>query len=145
MPITSGPFTNWNPRSYGDYNGDGSLFCSGPGGKPVPTIRLENYRDGMEDFAYAKILESIIDKYAAKGESLTKDERKWLDEARRALVVPTALVEDMGHYSHDPQALYAWRDKIADLIDSSGMSDIDPWGKDFGVRGFEDAKAAQPK
>lgn len=145
MPITSGPFTNWNPRSFATYNGDGSIFCCGPGGKPVPTIRLENYRDGMEDFAYAKILESIIDKYAAKGDSLTKDERKWLDEARRALVVPTSLVEDMGHYSHDPQALNSWRDKIADLIDSSGMSDIDPWGKDFGVRGFEDAKAAQPK
>ncbi|MCE5323177.1 DUF4091 domain-containing protein [bacterium] len=140
MPINSGPFTSWNPRSFGEYNGDGSLFCCGPGGKPVPTIRLENYRDGMEDFAYAKILESIIDKYNAKGDSLTKDERRWLDTARRAVDVPSSLVEDMGHYSHEPKALYAWRDRIGDLIDSSGMSDIDPWGKGFGVRGFDNVQ-----
>ncbi|MBC8443329.1 DUF4091 domain-containing protein, partial [PVC group bacterium] len=50
-PIEAGPFTDWNPVSWTTYHGDGSLFCSGPGGKPVPTIRLENYRDGMEDFA----------------------------------------------------------------------------------------------
>jgi hypothetical protein len=145
MPITSGPFTNWDPRSFTTHNGDGSLFCCGPGGKPVPTICLENYRDGMEDFAYAKILESIIDKYSAKGNSLTKDERKWLDEARKAVAVPVSLVEDMGHYSHDPKALFAWRDKIANMIDSSGMSDIDPWDHNFGVRGFDSMKAAQPQ
>ena len=33
--------------SWTTYHGDGSLLCSGPGGKPVPTIRLENYRDGL--------------------------------------------------------------------------------------------------
>ncbi|MEN6355676.1 MAG: glycoside hydrolase domain-containing protein [Armatimonadota bacterium] len=143
MPITSGPFTNWNPKSFGEHNGDGSIFCCGPGGKPIPTIRLENYRDGLEDFAYVKILESIIDKYNAKGDSLTKDERKWLDEARKAVVVPKSLVNDMVNYSHDPKVLFGWRDKIADMIDTSGMSDIDPWGKDFGVRGFDSSKAVQ--
>ena len=40
-PIESGPFTDWNPVSWTTYHGDGSLLCSGPGGKPVPTIRLE--------------------------------------------------------------------------------------------------------
>jgi len=41
----------------------------------------------------------------------------------------------MAEYSHDPQALYAWRNKVADLIDRSGMPNVDPWGKNFGVRG----------
>lgn len=135
-PITFGPFTNWNPRSFTEYNGDGSLFCCGPGGKPVPTIRLENYRDGMEDFAYSKILESIIEKYTAKGDALTGSEQKWLDNARKALAVPDSLVSDMGHYSHDPKQLESWRNRIADLIDSSGMADTNPWGENFNVRGF---------
>jgi hypothetical protein len=137
-PITRGPFTNWNPRSFTTYNGDGSIFCCGPGGKPVPTIRLENYRDGLEDFAYVKILESIIDKYEAKGDSLTNAEREWLDDARKAASVPNNLVNDKTDYSRDPKALESWRNRIADLIDSSGMSDIDPWGRNFGVRGFTD-------
>lgn len=137
-PITSGPFTNWNPRSFTQHNGDGSIFCCGPGGKPVPTIRLENYRDGLEDFAYAKILESIIDKYNVRGDSLTLKERKWLVNAREALIVPENLVKDLATYSHDLKLLETWRDKVADMIDSSGMSDINPWGKDFGVKGFDE-------
>ncbi len=135
-PISTGPFTDWNPVSWGAYHGDGSILCCGPGGVPVPTIRLENYRDGLEDFAYAKILEEIIRKYDGKGDSQTSDERKWLADARKALVVPEALVKTMESYSRDPDVLYSWRERVADLIDSSGMTDTDPWGKNFGVRGF---------
>ncbi len=136
-PITTGPFTTWDPISWTTYDGDGSLYCCGPGGKPVPTIRLENYRDGMEDTAYAKILETIVAKYEAKGDSLTAADRKWLEQARKALAVPTSLVKDMSDYTRDPKAVYGWRDKIADAIDTSGMPNVDPWGSDFGVRGFE--------
>ena len=135
-PITSGPFTKWNPVSWTTFDGDGSIICCGPGGSPVPTIRLENYRDGMEDFAYAKILETIISKYQARGGSLNKRETRWLADAQAAITVPDKLVKDMATYSRDSGVLYSWRDKMADLIDSSGMSDVDPWGNDFGVRGF---------
>ncbi len=135
-PIESGPFTNWNPVSFADFHGDGNLMYRGAKGMPVPSIRLENFRDGMEDFAYAKILEDIIGKYEAKGESLTASQRKWLTGARAALAVPEKLVKTMTDYSHDTRVLYAWRERVADYIDASGMVDADPWGKDFGVRGF---------
>ena len=42
----------------------------------------------------------------------------------------------MAQYSHDPAALTAYRDRLADLIDRSTMPDADPWPDDFGVRGF---------
>jgi hypothetical protein len=45
----------------------------------------------------------------------------------------------MTEYSREPSALYAWRDRLADLIDRSGMAEVNPWGKDFGVRGLEPA------
>lgn len=134
-PIQSGPFTDWNPVSWTTYHGDGSLFCSGADGKPVPTIRLENYRDGQEDYAYAVILEHIIRAYEARP-SLTGQEREWLAEAKAALRVPEKLMKTMSDYSHDPAVLYAWRDRVAEAISASGMTDMDPWGKDFGVRGF---------
>ena len=35
-PITSGPFTDWDPRSWTTYHGDGSWTCVGPDGKPLP-------------------------------------------------------------------------------------------------------------
>jgi hypothetical protein len=44
--ITGGPRTDWNPASYKENNGDGSILCAGPNG-PLATIRLENIRDGM--------------------------------------------------------------------------------------------------
>jgi hypothetical protein len=135
-PMESGPFTNWNPQSYSTLHGDGNLMYCGPKGMPVPSIRLENFRDGMEDYAYARILEDIIGKYEAKGDSMTASERKWLVGAKAALPVPEKMVKTMADYSHDSKLLYAWRERIADCIDASGMVNVDPWGKDFGVRGF---------
>jgi hypothetical protein len=135
-PIENGPFTDWNPVSWTTYHGDGSLLCSGPGGKPVPTIRLENYRDGMEDFAYVCILEEIVRQQDAKRAELSEFQRQWLAEATAALAVPETLVKTMSEYSHDPQVLYAYRDKLGDLIDRSGVVDANPWGDHFGVRGF---------
>ncbi len=135
MPITSGPFTTWNPVSYGTYHGDGTIFCPGPNGRPLPTIRLENYRDGMEDFAYTKILEDIITKYESKS-TLTKKEQTWLTNAKQTVKVPDTIVKSLVEYNRDPKRLNDYREKIATLIDTSGMPAVDPWGKNFGVRGF---------
>jgi hypothetical protein len=55
------PWTNPHNNS-SSYNGDGMLFYPGtPCGfqGPVPSIRLKNLRDGMEDYDYMKILEII--------------------------------------------------------------------------------------
>jgi hypothetical protein len=134
-PIETGPFTPWNPVSWTTYHGDGSLLCSGPGGEPVPTIRLENYRDGQEDYAYVRILEEAVRRVEAQPAPTAK-QKQWLGEAKAALPVPESLVKTMSEFSHDPARLYAWRDEIADLIDRSGVTDADPWGKGFGVRGF---------
>ncbi len=58
--IESGPFTDWDPRSWTTYHGDGSWTCAGPDGTPLSTIRLENFRDGLEDYAYAMLLERML-------------------------------------------------------------------------------------
>lgn len=135
-PITTGPFTDWDPRSWTTYHGDGSWTCVGPDGAPLPTIRLENFRDGLEDYAYAVILEALIRRRENQATTFTATEQAWLDEAKRALPVPGALVKTMTEYSRDPAQLYAWRNRLGDLIERSGMTEVNPWGTSFGARGL---------
>ena len=135
-PITSGPFTDWNPRSWTTYHGDGSWTCVGPDGTPLATIRLENFRDGLEDYAYTVLLESLIRQREAHLDSSTPAQQQWLTEAHAAQPVPATLVKSMTEYSRDPAQVYVWRNRIAELIERSGTADTDPWGKDFGVRGL---------
>lgn len=130
-----GPFTTWNPVSWTVYHGDGSLFYCDKNGYPLPSIRLENYRDGQEDYAYAIILEAAIKRMKAKGK-LTRADKAWLAEAEAAVVVPEGLVVSMKEYSHDPKVLLAWRNRMADVISKSGMEDLNPWKTGFGVRGW---------
>lgn len=132
-PISSGPFTDWDPRSWTTYHGDGSWTCVGPDGTPLPTIRLENFRDGLEDYAYAIILEAIV-REREKAGSLSAEQTKWLAEAQTALTVPQSLVKSMTDYSRDPAVVYAWRNRLGELIAQSGMPDVNPWGKHFSLR-----------
>jgi hypothetical protein len=139
--ITNGPFTDWEPRSWTTYHGDGSWTCTGPDGTPLPTVRLENFRDGLEDYAYVCVLEEIVRQFEARSASLSAAERQWLAESKGALVVPEALVKSMTEYARDPALLYSWRNRLGDLIDRSGEADANPWGSHFGVRGFPMAPA----
>jgi hypothetical protein len=67
---------------------------------------------------------------------LTAEQQTWLAESRSALAVPEPLVKSLTEYSREPARLYAYRNRLGDLIDRAQMPDADPWGKDFGVRGF---------
>ena len=97
QPIETGPYTAWDPVSYEDYHGCGSWIYCGPGGVPVPTIRLENYRDGLEDLAYVRLLK----------------EKRGID-----LPVPEDVMKSMTEFSLDPAPLMRWRDRLADLIEN---------------------------
>lgn len=112
-PITAGPFTDWSARSWTTYHGDGAWTCVGPDGKPLPTQRLENFRDGLEDFAYVRILEDLVRQRKSEPTSV------WLEKAKAALTVPESLIRDMKNYSREPSELYAWRNRIARLIEEA--------------------------
>ena len=115
--IESGPFTDWEPRSFEAYHGDGSWVCAGPDGIPVPTIRLENFRDGLEDYAYAKLLEEKLRiRGTGNGERGTDE---WISRAKAALDVPREVVDSMTNYTDNPAVLYRWRDEMADLIEGA--------------------------
>jgi hypothetical protein len=119
-PITFGPFTDWDPRSWTVYHGDGSWTCVGPGGTPLPTIRLENFRDGLEDFAYVRLLQAAIDKIEASPDLRAK-KGEWLRSAQSLLRPPAGLVKSMTEYSREPAMLYSWRNQLAQAIESGGV------------------------
>lgn len=94
--ITGGPYTDWDPLSFKRYHGDGSWTCAGPGGMPLETIRLANFRDGLEDLAYARLLEK---------------------RTGREVDVPSSVVKSQTEYTVDPLEIYAWRNRMADALE----------------------------
>ena len=114
-PITSGPYTDWSPigiRHAGGraFDGDGVWTYCGPDGIPVPTLRLENFRDGVEDYAYAMALEGLLRRRAEQNDA-------WAREARALLAVPAAVMVSISEFTDNAAAVYAWRDRMAELIE----------------------------
>lgn len=125
-PITGGPFTDWDPRSWTTYHGDGSWTAVGPDGTPLATIRLENFRDGLEDYAYARILAATIAKVEADPK-LAAARQAWLAKARDLVAVPAELVDNITTWSRDPAVLRQWRNELAATIAQAGIAPVEPW------------------
>ncbi|MDD2710421.1 MAG: DUF6067 family protein [Verrucomicrobiae bacterium] len=99
--VDVGPRTQWNPATFGPYNGDGCLICPEPNG-PLATIRLENMRDGFEDFQYYQLLESLLKQAGKKNEM-------WR--------VSESVVRNLIQFAHDPQVVLEERKKVAQKIE----------------------------
>ena len=108
--IGSSPFTDWVAASCFGFNGEGCMTGVGPDGIPLPTVRLENFRDGLEDYSCVKILK---DKIAAHG----KDD-DWSRRARKLVAIPPSLVKALDCFNDDPGELYSWRNAMADMIEA---------------------------
>jgi hypothetical protein len=113
--VDSGPFTDWNPRAFVEpFNGEGYLFYPGPKGRPLASIRLENFRDGLEDYAYWQELNRLVE---AAGPGTDAD---WLKQARKALRVPPEVVKSAHEFTTDSATLYRYRTSLAELIEAAG-------------------------
>ena len=90
-------------------NGNGLLVYPGEEG-PVPSIRLELLRDGMEDYEYLALLARAVDQHRASADPAL------IAEAKRLLAVDPALVESMRTYARDGEGLERNRRAIAKAI-----------------------------
>lgn len=105
-------------------NGDGMLFYHNnrkPGidtdtpytGRPVPCVRLEILRDGIEDYEYLHLLEETIPTMnkadAKKAASLLK--------LPRTVFQDDDATHDEKYYIKDPQFLFQRREQIARLLE----------------------------
>jgi|GEM_PF-2895860 len=118
QPLTRNTFTSWNPQSFGQYNGDGNWTYLGPEKIPLGSIRLENFRDGLDDYAYYEILRLKAEDVRNHGGA-----GEWLKEAEAALKVPESLVKSLTEFNRDPAELYRYRKRLADLIERAPAMD----------------------
>jgi len=113
------PDVPWKPATWRNgagqpHHGDGQLIYPGRDGKPLSSIRLENLRDGIEDYEYFWLLRENLTELERSGGA---GHEKLMAEARRALAVDENIVRDLNHFADDPQALRRARARIARLIE----------------------------
>lgn len=115
------PAVPWNMEQTATYrefkvNGDGWLLYPGPKGEPLSSVRLENIRDGIEDYEYLALLrERVADVRKRKGVA-----KSLMDAAERELAVDEQVTRDWTRYTTDPEAIAAARERIAELIERLG-------------------------
>lgn len=76
---------------------------------PVPSVRLEILRDGIEDYEYLLLLKKAAERDGGKNKKLVKEAKKLLD-------LPPELVTDPKDYNKDPQYLIRYRNKIGEML-----------------------------
>ena len=111
--MSTGPLTTWTGQSWTSYNGDGQIMYPGPDG-PLSTIRMENIRDGIEDYEYLQMLKEAL---ASERSGEQKLSASWVRRAEAALEVNTALVDSLTKFSSDGNLLLSERRKIAELLE----------------------------
>ena len=79
-------------------------------GEPIPSLRLEILRDGVDDYDYLTLLEEAIGKAKNPGSRLVR-------EAKSLLTLPKDYYKDDTHFSRDPRFLLKRRERIAELIE----------------------------
>ena len=117
-PVTKGPWIDWSPCTFGEWHGDGQwTYCGGPDLMPLPTLRLENFRDGIDDLWYCRILEEKLKE--VESSKLKVESGDWVLRAKAALAVPDKLAKNGFAFTSDPEVIYRWRNEMADLIENA--------------------------
>lgn len=103
---TRWPDVPWRSTGWPYQPGEGHVFYPGKDGVMWPSIRLENWRDGMEDYEYLTLLKGKMPKLSA-------------DDQKRAteLLNLNGVVNEPYDYTRDPKVIISWRHEVADLLE----------------------------
>lgn len=106
------PEEPWNIQNVNAYNGEACFFYPARrfDMEPLSSVRLENLRDGFEDYEYLKLL---ADRAAAKGDSLSDAEKKEIQK----LLAMRELVRNGNNYTDDSARILSSRRRIAAWIE----------------------------
>ena len=77
---------------------------------PVCSERLEDLRDGIEDYEYFHLLEDAVRK-------TRPDQRELAAKGEALLAIPASIFSDGRTFTKDPQILLAYRKQVGDLLD----------------------------
>ena len=111
--LQDGPYTSWNTRSWGRYNGDGHILYPHPTG-PVTSIRMENWLDGLEDYEYLHLLKQRIEQLYSDGKTAQAD--RICQQFTEYTAPGNDLVQSKTVYAKQPEQLEQVRTLLAKLI-----------------------------
>jgi len=94
------------------WNGDGYLMYPGPNVTPLSSIRLENLRDGIEDYEYFYMLKKLVDSAKKRGIQDTK-----IEYAQKLLVMDESIAVNHRQHTIDPAVILKRRSNIAEAIE----------------------------
>jgi len=113
------PFEITKQRMYAGpwkVNGDGLLVYPGKNMTPLPSIRLEVIRDGIEDFEYLALLEKLVND-AEKLPASRQPAQPMIAEARKLCGVPDRISHSFTEFTKDPELILTRRKQIAEMIE----------------------------
>ena len=128
------PKTPWDTHTWRTYNGSGQFVYPGPDGVPLASVRLENARDGIEDYESLALLAEAVE-MARAGKARVKP--ALAEAAREVLAVRPEVVTDMWEWTRDPARIEAARAEASRTLD--GLV------KAIGRKTFDEFVAARAK
>lgn len=122
--MPSFPETTWDYRQtkvFNDVwvhtNGDGLLVYPGKDLQPLPSIRLEIVRDGIEDYEYMVLLEKLVARVGELPKYQTKGTASLIRRAEELSKVPEYISKTALEYTKDPEDIASRRRDIANMIE----------------------------
>ena len=108
------PATPWNMQYVNSFNGEACLFYPNrhPERDPLSSIRLENLRDGMEDFEYLKMLADLSKKHAGKLSAAQKQEIADLLGMKELVRSGFDYTDDSGKIADQRRKMAQWIEKL---------------------------------
>jgi hypothetical protein len=116
------PNVPWDSRTYYYYNGEGQLVYPGPAGATYSSIRLENFRDGMEDYEYLFLLRNLLSSAGNKIDNTEINRYRQLLKPEDYLLIKNpreikVTLENTIRYPGQPERFLNARNEIAAAIE----------------------------
>jgi hypothetical protein len=107
------PERPWNTLSYGT-NNDGILIYPGLDATPLASTRLENLRDGIEDYEALAMLADLAERLEAAG-----GREGLVAQAREVLAVRPEVTASWTEYTQEPEVIVGARAEVDALIEAA--------------------------
>lgn len=98
-------------------NGDGFLLYPGKNMSPLPSIRLEAIRDGIEDYESLAMLSRLVEQ-ARRLPPARQPPMELMKHAEALSLVPESISRGMTDYTKDPNTLFDRRRQINETIET---------------------------
>lgn len=118
LDLGAGPFTSWHDPT----KGPALLYFDSPeqGATRYPSLRIWNFRDGLEDYEYLHRLNELVTRVRKSGRA--KAHADLLAEADEAIRVPIRIVDNWARRKYpssdsDVRYMLAQRERIGEMIE----------------------------